>query len=69
MSEKPDSVEFCTYSSVKLDSEVLPAVKAAAALDRLSVQEWLSDLANAAAAKRLGKKPVKRRPPPPRARP
>jgi hypothetical protein len=61
--------QHCSYSSVKLDSDILPSVKAAAALSRQSIQDWLSDLANEAAAKRLGSKPIKRLPPPPPKKP
>lgn len=54
--------EFCTYSVVKLDSEVLRLVKAASALEGKHTQDWLSDVANAAASARLNHKPIKRRP-------
>jgi hypothetical protein len=58
---------FCTYASVKLDDEVLPFVRAAAALSGdVTTQEWLSDVALTAAAKLLNRKPIKRRPAPPK---
>ena len=55
--------DICTYVSVKIDDQILPLAKAAAALDGQSVQDWLSDLANAAASKRLRQKPIERRQP------
>lgn len=61
-----EEVEHCTYASIKLDDAVLPFAKAAAAIAGLSVQDWLSDLANEHSARALGRKPVKRRPPKPR---
>lgn len=54
----------CTYVSVKLDDQVLPLVKAAAALAHQTVQDWLSDLANAAASEQVGRNPITRREPP-----
>jgi uncharacterized protein (DUF1778 family) len=64
MSEPESTEEFCTYVSVKIDDQVLPLVKAAAALAGESVQDWLSDLANAAASKAVSRKPLRRRPKP-----
>lgn len=61
MSQKPP-VEWCRYSACKLDSQVLPVAKAAAALREQDVQEWLSDIANRESAKELNRKPIKRRP-------
>lgn len=61
MSEEKQE-NFCTYTSVKIDDEVLRRVKAAAGLDGKSVQDWLSDVANVAASKSLGKKALTRRP-------
>lgn len=60
MSEEQE--QLCTYASVKIDDEVLKRVKGAAGLAGKSVQDYLSDLANEASAKDLGKKPLKRRP-------
>lgn len=60
--------QYCKYATVKVDEELLFLLKAAAALDKKSTQEWLSDLVNEAAAKRTGEKPVKRKPPKPRPR-
>jgi hypothetical protein len=57
---------YCRYSAAKIDSEVLYLARAAAALDHKSIQEWLSDTVNEAAARRTGQKPVKRNPPRPR---
>ena len=61
-----DKIEFCTYSPTKIDSQVLPLVKAAAALMQQNAQEWLSNVANEAASKQLARTPIKRRPPKPR---
>ena len=58
--------ESCTYSTTKLDSEVLPLARAAASLNGKRIQEWLSDLANEAAARTLNRDPIVRREPPPR---
>lgn len=54
---------FCRYSPVKLDADILPLAKAAAALAGKTVQEWLSDVANESASGALSRKPVKRLPP------
>lgn len=56
---------YAEYVTTKLDVQVMRLVRAAAALDNKSVQDWLSDLANEPAARRCGEKPVKRLPPPP----
>ena len=60
------SEDVCSYVSMKVDDAILPLAKAAAALEGQSVQDFASDVLNSAAAKILGRKPVKRRPPPPR---
>lgn len=57
--------QYASYVTVKLDVQVLRLVRAAAALEGKSVQDWLSDLANEPAARRVGEKPVKRLPAPP----
>lgn len=62
MNEKEQAQELCTYTSVKVDDQVLPLAKAAAALAGQKVQDWISDFLNEAAAKALGKKSIKRRP-------
>lgn len=55
----------CTYASVKIDDEVLPLARAAAALSgNVATQEFISDAVNKAAAEVLGRKPIKRRSPP-----
>lgn len=64
MTDTPE--KYCSYSTAKVDSEVLNAAKAAALLSGKSFQEWLSDVANDAAAKELNRKPIKRKPPKPR---
>lgn len=61
-----EKAEYARYTTTKVDVDIMHLVKAAAALDKQNVQDWLSDLANAAAAKRLGQPPVKRKPPKPR---
>jgi len=66
MAKEPKPVEYARYSVVKLDSEVLPRVRAAANLKSTSVQEWLSDLANLFAAKELRLEPLPRKKPKPR---
>ncbi len=53
---------FCEYVSTKIDSDVLPSAKAAAAIAKQSVMDWLSDVANAAAAEQLGHEPIERKP-------
>lgn len=65
MPEKKQS-EYCRYTTVKVDVEVMPFVKSAAALAGKSVQEFVSDLLNEATPKASGHKPVKRKQPPPR---
>lgn len=69
MPKKPTDPGFCTYASVKVDDEVLPLIRAAAALsgDR-STQEFISDVCNEAASRILRREAIKRRPPPPRPR-
>jgi hypothetical protein len=69
MSERADSAgqtEYCTYVPCKIDPEVLRFAKGAAAVEGKDVQDWLSDIANVAAAKILNRKPIKRRPNRPR---
>lgn len=63
---KKSETQFCTYASVKIDDEINPLVRAAAALVGKSTQEFLSDVANEAAARVLKRDPIKRRPPEPR---
>jgi hypothetical protein len=59
--------EFCEYVGTKIDTEVYPLARAAAALSgNVTVQEFISDAVNAAAAKVLNRKPIKRRPPKPK---
>jgi hypothetical protein len=64
--------EYCTYTSVKLDSALINLAKMAAADHGKPIQEWLSDAVNETASRQVGRKPIKRRPPrprPPRSRP
>lgn len=62
-----ETSEFCNYTTTKVDDEVLPLVKAAAALTGLKVQEFVSNVLNDAASKAIGRKPIKRKPPRPKA--
>jgi len=58
---------YCEYAGTRIDSELLPLARAAAALsDDVSTQEFISDAVNEVAARVLGREPIKRRPPPPR---
>lgn len=59
---------YCTYASTKVDDEVYPLARAAAALQGQSTQELISDAVNEWAAKILKREPVKRRPPEPKSR-
>jgi uncharacterized protein (DUF1778 family) len=58
----PKKTEYVAYVSTKIDDEVHPLARAAAALQGVSVQEFISDAVNEAAAKILNRQPVKRRP-------
>jgi len=66
MAEDKHQSEYCTYASLKIDSEVLAVVKFAADLAGQKVQEYVSDIMNEISAKATNRKPVKRRPPRPR---
>lgn len=61
-----ETTDYCTYGTVKVDEEVMYLVRQAAPKMRKSVQEYVSDLLNQAAAADLGAKPVKRKLPKPR---
>lgn len=61
-----DPEEYAVYISVKMDADVLKLAKGAAGVLGLSVQDYISDVINVAAAKELNRKPVKRKPPRPR---
>lgn len=61
-----DKQEFCTYASVKVDAALLQRARWAAAKTGKTIQEWLSDAINLAAAEETEQKPLKRLPPPPR---
>ena len=63
---KKTSGEFCEYVGTKIDKEVYPLARAAAALEGLTAQEFISNAVNLAAAKALNREPIKRRPPKPR---
>lgn len=62
----PSGQPHCTYTSLKVDDELMPEIKAAAAFDRLSVQELVSNILNDYTAKRFKHAKINRRPPPPR---
>jgi len=67
MAKKPDKPSpWCTYASSKVDDEVYPLARAAAALLGQTTQEFISDVVNEAASKLLKREPIKRRPPEPR---
>lgn len=60
--------EFCTYSTIKIDSELLPLLKGVAGFRKTSTQELASDILNEWLAKELDRKPLKRRTPKPRSK-
>jgi hypothetical protein len=66
MAKTPE--KFCTYAGVKIDDQIHPLAHAAAVLSGQALQDWLSDVANQAAALVLKREPVKRRPPEPKSR-
>lgn len=57
---------FCTYVSVKIDDEIQPLARAAAALAGISTQELISDAVNEFASRMLKRDPMKRRTPEPK---
>lgn len=57
--------EHAVYVATKIDADVMRRVKAAAALDGRTVQEWLSDVANGASSEAINLPPIKRKPQPP----
>lgn len=66
MPESSKKSEYCIYTSLKIDVDVLNVVRAAASLDGGKLmQEWASDVLNQAASKAIGRKPLARKPPPP----
>ena len=59
--------DVCTYTTVKIDDEVLPLARAAAALSGdITVQEYISTVINGAASGFPKRDPIKRRPAPPK---
>ena len=58
---QPEEENYCTYTSVKIDDEVARRVRGAAGVAGESVQDWVSDVLNDAAAKILGLKKIQRR--------
>lgn len=66
MAEKTDA-EFCSYRSLKVDDEVLRLLKLYTVTEGGLMQDIASDILNEVISKRLGRKPINRKPPPPRA--
>jgi hypothetical protein len=66
---EPKKPEYCRYAAAKVDAELVNLAHAAARLEGKTFQEWLSDLVNESAAKALGRRPIKRKPPKPRSKP
>lgn len=60
--------EFCEYVGTKIDKDVLPLARAAAALSGKDAQDYISDVVNEAASKVVNRAPIKRRPPKPKKR-
>lgn len=56
---------YCSYTGVKIDSDVLLIARAAAALAGQRMQDWLSDLVNEHGSPQIHRKPIARKPPPP----
>lgn len=74
MTEKSAN-RYCHYTSLKVDTEVLLLVRLAAAHvaqatgKRIKMQDWASDILNAAASKILKRNPIERKSPPPGKKP
>lgn len=69
MAESSESQKFCRYTTVKIDSDLLPVLRIAAAMSEQKIQDYLSDLVNENASKKANRKPIKRKlPPPPKQR-
>lgn len=61
--------EHCVYVNTKIDADVMRTVIAAASLTgAYSIQEYISTKMNQVAAADLGRKPITRKPPPPKPR-
>lgn len=68
MATKKDG-PYCTYSSVKIDSDLIKPLKLAAVQNDRSIQEFLSDLVNSAlSGKKDGHVIVRKQSPPPKKR-
>ena len=65
---KASEKQWCEYVGTKIDNQVHPLARAAAALVGKHVQDFISDAVNDAAAKVLKREPIKRRPPEPKNR-
>lgn len=63
---KSKPTDHCTYVGTKIDDQVLPLARAAAALSGKDAQDFISDVLNEAASKILNRPPIKRRPPKPK---
>ena len=66
MAEAKADSAYCTYSTIKIDSELLSLLKGLAGFRKTSTQELASDVLNEWIAKELKRKPIARRPPKPR---
>lgn len=67
MPKSDEAFPYCTYASTKIDDQLIELAQAAALLTgRRTVQEYISEVVNAAVARDLNRKPIKRRPPPPK---
>lgn len=64
MANPKDNTEFCMYRGLKIDTEVINRVKAAALFLGKHAQEWASDVLNLAASEVLNHDPIERKPPP-----
>ena len=59
--------ERCTYITIRIDDQILPLAKAAAALSgNVTVQDFISDAVNEVASRVIRRQPIARRPPPPK---
>ena len=65
MSESPERKKYRRYTTVKIDADLIPVARIAAAHAEKKLQDWLSDLVNEHASKIAGRDPVKRKPAPP----
>lgn len=65
MAKKPKA-GYCVYTSTRIDDDILPLARAAAALSGdITTQEFISDAVNEVASRILNRPPIKRKPPAP----